>query len=172
MQQGDAKEVPGDADGESQPDPHARSPLVAPLHGHEADAVATPAGEMNDLGIEHDALDALTREKIPRDGATKALEATLRVRHPTRDPGGGEGVKDPAKGAPVERLARPSVAAVGENPAAQGKIMGREGVHQQRDLIGRGGKVCIGEDKELPGASQHPRAHSSPLAAVGDLKQA
>jgi len=126
VEERDPEQIPTDASGQTGTQGHPRAALVAPLDRHDGDAVAPPPGEVDDLGVEDDARDALPREEVGGHDAAEALEAALRVGHGAGHPGRGQEMEEPAERATVEGLARPAIRAVGKDAATQRQVVGRQ----------------------------------------------
>ena len=87
MDERDPEQVPGDAERE----PRARRASASRAgrtsgSGTIAMPVAAPAGEVDQLDVEHDAGDLLAREQVVRRVAREALEPALRVLDRPDDP--------------------------------------------------------------------------------------
>ena len=109
--------------------------------------------------------------KIVRCSPAKALEATLRVGHRTRDPARGERVEHTAQQAAVEWLRPAPIAAVGVDAAAEGDVMLGQRIGEQRQLIGRRGQVCIGEEDEFALRVEHSGLHGRAFASMRPAQQ-
>src|SRR3954447_9167858 len=131
MDQRNAEKVEHDAQRKTRPDAHSRAALVRPLYGHDRDRIAAFAREVDDLGVEDDAVDLLAREQIERNLAPEALKATLRVGHWPSDPERGKRVEELSEQLTVERLRRASVAAVGLDATPQRDVVSRQSSGQQ-----------------------------------------
>ena len=112
------------------------------------------------------------REEVVRGLAGEALEPALRVLDRSRRPGRRERVERPPERPPVARLAGPHVGAVGLDPRPERDVVVGQRGDEERQLIGRGGHVGIGEDDQVGGRGQHPRPDRGALAAVRDAQDA
>ena len=66
VQQPDADQVPRDGEAQAQAGMHPRAAPVGPADRHDGDPVAAPPGEVDQLDVEHDALDPLGFEEVVR----------------------------------------------------------------------------------------------------------
>ena len=77
-----------------------------------------------------------------------------------------------AQDPPVAGLAGAHVRAVRLDPRAERHVVVGQGGHEQRQLVGRGRHVRIGEDDQVRGRVEHAGPDRRALAAVGDAEQA
>ena len=113
VQQSDPDEIPGDGQGQAGPRPHARATPVRPADGDDGDPVAAPAGEVDELHVEHDAADLLGLEQVVGRRSPEALEPALgvldRARRPRPRPAGGTACRARAgRPAGSSRMSEPS----------------------------------------------------------------
>ena len=139
--------------------------------GTTTERVAAAADEEDELDVEHDARDLLAGEDVAGDLAVEALEPALRVLDGADDPQRGERVERLAQQPPPAGLRGAHVGAVGLDARAVGGVGRLERLAQERQLVGRGGHVGVGEHDEVARRVEHPCAHRRALAAVRDGQQ-
>src|SRR4051794_26717630 len=166
MDEGDPEQVPGDANGEPRPGSHPRPEAVSPADRDDRDAVAAPPREEDDLDVEDDARDLLPTEQVVSGGAGEALEPALRVLDGADYPGGREDVEGLAEEPPVARLAGSHVGTVGLDARAECDVVIAECLDEQRQLVGRGRHVSVGEDDQVRLRVEHAGTDGGALAAV------
>ena len=157
--------------GQARAGAHPRAALVVPADRHDRDPVAAPPSEVDQLDVEDDARDLLAREQVVRGRPREALEPALRVLHRADDPDRREGMEDLAQQAPVARLGRAHVRAVGLDPRTERDVVIGQRRDEQRQLVGRRRHVRVGEDDQVGRRIEHPGPDRRALAAVGDAQE-
>src|SRR5262249_40900753 len=91
------------------PPPHGRGLVVPPRHADLGDPEPAPAGDVERLHVEGEAVEAGGTERLLRGGGGEELEAALRVPEVGKDEEAHEDVEDPAHAFPVPGLAHHDV---------------------------------------------------------------
>src|SRR5262249_1130495 len=152
--------VPGD-------EPEPAVAVVAPAHADLLDPVAAAPRQVQDLDVEHVAVDALAAEQIAGEVALEALEPAL----------GGGNVVEPEEGADEDaerRGAEPAVERLGVLDLRFGQAARADDevvavVEPGEDLVqllDRGLVVGIDEADNLAPGDHHALANPPPLAAA------
>ena len=135
--------------------------------GTIASTIAATAGEVDELHIEHDARDALALEQVVGRLALEALEPALGVLDRADHPDRGDEVEHLAEQPPIRGLALAHVRPVRLDPRSERDLVVVERGDEERQLIGRGGHVGIGEHEQVGIGSQHPGPDGRALPAMG-----
>ena len=171
MDERDPEQVPGDPQRQARAGAHPRAAPVVPADRHDRQPVAAPAGEVDQLDVEHDARDLLAGEQVVRGRAREALEPALRVLDRPDDPDRGEEVERLAEQAPVARLASRACPSRRAGSATRARRRGRSSAATSSGSWS-GGVAMSASAKTTRSAvgGEHPGPDRGALAAVRDAQ--